>query len=326
MSAVKREHLGSVAAANALLEDLYLDLRAKIARWSEVTRQTPQPRMGYVGQHLVSVVTGCPGGRSGARGHDLVGPSLGRFSEIKTCYRVDQLGKCNRCQTAVSSIELTCPACGCNAIDRKDDSKWLITPKHDQDMKVIFDPEFYYLVLFDFVDLADPRRIRARIWRVDPRSIGFASILVDYYFNIRTHSKSRAPFNLWPFRLKFQLMEPLLIYSSVIDERNSITTLVFPGRDDPQPTKLDALTTFAKSGNLEARVARALAEGLGVDGSGTKAEVLARVEAHRASLALPNATLVTALCVALYRDRIGSWAQWLPHDVQDLFRPNGVDR
>lgn len=38
----------------------------------KITQQTPQARMGYVGQHLVSVVTGYPGGKSGARGYDLV--------------------------------------------------------------------------------------------------------------------------------------------------------------------------------------------------------------------------------------------------------------
>ena len=46
--------------------------------------------MGYVGQHLVSVVTGYPGGKSGARGYDLVKDDE-RHGEIKTCYRVDQV-------------------------------------------------------------------------------------------------------------------------------------------------------------------------------------------------------------------------------------------
>ena len=50
----------------------YIDLRAKVNAWSKITQQTPQARMGYVGQHLVSVVTGYPGGKSGARGYDLV--------------------------------------------------------------------------------------------------------------------------------------------------------------------------------------------------------------------------------------------------------------
>lgn len=63
--------LGTIEASEALIKDLYIDLRAKVNAWSKITQQTPQARMGYVGQHLVSVVTGYPGGKSGARGYDL---------------------------------------------------------------------------------------------------------------------------------------------------------------------------------------------------------------------------------------------------------------
>ena len=59
--------LGTIEASEALIKDLYIDLRAKVNAWSKITQQTPQARMGYVGQHLVSVVTGYPGGKSGAR-------------------------------------------------------------------------------------------------------------------------------------------------------------------------------------------------------------------------------------------------------------------
>ena len=50
-----------------LLEDLYLNLRQKLLKWAHITSQTPQARMGYVGQHLTSIVTGYSGGKSGAR-------------------------------------------------------------------------------------------------------------------------------------------------------------------------------------------------------------------------------------------------------------------
>lgn len=50
--------LGTIEASEALIKDLYIDLRAKVNAWSKITQQTPQARMGYVGQHLVSVVTG----------------------------------------------------------------------------------------------------------------------------------------------------------------------------------------------------------------------------------------------------------------------------
>ena len=40
-----------------LLEDLYLNLRQKLLKWAHITSQTPQARMGYVGQHLTSIVS-----------------------------------------------------------------------------------------------------------------------------------------------------------------------------------------------------------------------------------------------------------------------------
>lgn len=322
MTQTKREHLGTIAAADALLEDLYLSLRTRIALWSQVTRQTPQPRMGYIGQHLVSVVTGSQGGRSAARGHDLVGPTHGQFSEIKTCYRVDQLGKCTDCGTAVSSIELECPipTCGSKNIDRKDDSKWLITPKHDDDMKLILKPEYYYLVLFDFEDLADPRRIQARIWRVDPKRIGFSSIVVDYYCNIRAKSKSKAPFNLWPFSFKFQLMEPELIYSSVVDENNAITTHLFPGQDAPQPTEIDSLANLSKSTTLTKAVADELAKHYGTSTAGTKTKVLELLQSHRVTNNVANSELVEQFCIALYKGKLGAGLGWLPANTQNLLK------
>lgn len=107
--------LGTIEASEALIKDLYIDLRAKVNAWSKITQQTPQARMGYVGQHLVSVVTGYPGGKSGARGYDLVIDDE-RHGEIKTCYRVDQLGSCNACGAVVSSLETECAVCSSTSI------------------------------------------------------------------------------------------------------------------------------------------------------------------------------------------------------------------
>ena len=110
--------LGTENASKQLLRDLYIDLRAKANFWSALTKQTPQARMGYIGQHLVSVVTGYQGARTGARGRDLILPE-NAHGEIKTCYRVDQLGSCKDCHAAVSSIEAACSICGSENIDRK---------------------------------------------------------------------------------------------------------------------------------------------------------------------------------------------------------------
>jgi hypothetical protein len=61
------KQLGTVEASEQLIQELYIELKRKVNDWASVTHQTSQARMGYVGQHLVSVVTGYPGGRSGAR-------------------------------------------------------------------------------------------------------------------------------------------------------------------------------------------------------------------------------------------------------------------
>jgi hypothetical protein len=165
MSKKETPQLGSFESSELLIRELYIDLRNKVNKWANITKQTAQARMGYIGQHLTSIVTGYPGGRSGARGYDLV-ISDNEYGEIKTCYRVDQLGKCNKCQAVVASIEETCHMCGSDDIKRNDDSKWLIGMQHDEEFSRILEPKSYFLVLFDFVDLNNPNEIRASIWRV----------------------------------------------------------------------------------------------------------------------------------------------------------------
>ena len=226
--------LGTIEASEQLIRDLYINLRNQVNAWSEITQQTPQARMGYIGQHLVSVVTGYPGGKSGARGYDLVMED-GAYGEIKTCYRVDQLGKCKRCGAVVSSLETECSVCHSRDIERKDDSKWLIGIQHDQEFSEVSDPKRYYFVLFEFEDLNDPdnNNILAKIWEVDPKEKGFGYCMIDYYLNIKSHSQSGAPFNMWPYSLKFALTNPKLIYKSRITSDGNIETLVFPSGDEP---------------------------------------------------------------------------------------------
>ena len=46
--------------------------RKIMKEWSLVTSQTPAVKIGYVGQHLASLITGVAGTGSGARGDDLI--------------------------------------------------------------------------------------------------------------------------------------------------------------------------------------------------------------------------------------------------------------
>lgn len=272
--------------------------------------------MGYIGQHLTSVVTGFPGGRSGARGKDLLLPD-DKYGEIKTCYRVDQLGSCSNCGHAVASIELVCPSCGSDVIDRKDDSKWLIGAKSEQELVDNWKPESFYLVLFDFADLRDPRQVNARIWKVDPRSRGFAYALVDYYFNIRAKSTSKAPFNLWPFSFKFGLLGGELIYSATITENDAIETHLFPNeRGEPEPMRLEPLTGYTKSTALTDAGLLSAAHLLGVAIEGTRSELLTALQTARGNGTFTDVQLQDALAEGVYGPLIGSYRDHLPDPIR----------
>jgi len=314
-----RYELGTVAASEAILTDLYINLRRAIAQWAAVTQQTPQARMGYIGQHLTSVVTGFPGGRSGARGKDLLLPD-DKYAEIKTCYRVDQLGSCSNCGQAVASIELVCPLCGSDVINRKDDSKWLIGPRTEEELGELWEPASFYLVLFDFADLRDPRQINARIWKVDPRSRGFAYALVDYYFNIRAKSTSKAPFNLWPFSFKFGLLGGDLIYSATINENDEIETHLFPSeRGESKPIRLEPLTTYAKSTALTNAGLLSAAHTLGSAIEGTRSELLVALQEARGSGTFSDSQLQDALAEGVYGPLVADYRDRLPEPVREPY-------
>ena len=113
-----------------LLSNLFIEPRKKAVEWSRITQQTPNMKVGYPGQHLVSLITGMPGERTGARGNDLIDGS-----EIKSCSRVDQVDECLECKNKVLRIENSCSICGSQNIDRKNDSKWLFTIRSENDLK-----------------------------------------------------------------------------------------------------------------------------------------------------------------------------------------------
>lgn len=117
-----------------LLMELVLLPRRDLIKWARRTKQTPNMRIGYPGQHIASLVTGVEGARTGARGHDLTDGS-----EVKSCSRVDQLDKCHTCRAAVARIETACPGCGSTSIKRNNDSKWLIAVKSEIELQNLLD-------------------------------------------------------------------------------------------------------------------------------------------------------------------------------------------
>ena len=311
--------LGDQQSSEKLIFDLYVDLRKRINKWAAITNQTAQARMGYVGQHLTSVVTGFPGGKSGARGHDLILPN-NDYAEIKTCYRIDQLGRCDSCKARIASIEQICPECGSSDIRRNDDSKWLIGIRHDEEFSQILEPKAYYLVLFDFVDFQTPDDVRASIWEVDPKLPGFAYCMVDYRLNIQSKSTSRAPFNLWPFQLKFCLMRPELIYRSTISiASESINTEIFPGRDLPQLHGLEPLDTYSRSQNLTIDKIKLLAKLLDFSEElpqMTKRNSLGFIQEYINNRGIATTEVADKVATALYLEDIRTHIATLPEPLR----------
>jgi hypothetical protein len=320
--------IGTPEHAEALLQDLYIRLRRDLQRWASVTQQTPQPRMGYVGQHLVSVVTGYPGGRSGARGDDLKLPG-GKCAEIKCCYRVDQLGQCRACGTAVASLERICPNQDCRStlIERKDDSKWLLAPRDEKELREMFVPVCYYLVLFEFRDLAAAEDIDVSIYHVDPQHLGFSLCMIDYYFNIRSKSKSKAPFNLWPQSPKLLMMKPQRIYWAIIHADDKVETKLFPNRDEPVLHAFGPLTDYARPGTITEEAVDALATRRSVSfaratitatGRGRLAAKLKELEQRRKADKWSDVDLADDLARSVYTSKVNRYGTWLKEFAPSL--------
>lgn len=273
--------------------------------------------MGYVGQHLVSVVTGFPGGKSGARGYDLVIPNEGH-AEIKTCYRVDQLGNCSACNAPVSSLESSCADCGSVKVTRKDDSKWLLSVKTENDFKLLLDPKTYYFVLFEFEDLVDASNpnIIASIWQVDPLELGFALCMIDYKLNIQSGSKSGAPFNLWPYSVKFALMKPTLIYRARI-LADSIETQIFPGhRGEPAMLDLPNMSDLLSKRTISQESMIGMLEDEGVSGASTldKKTLASKVQNLRESM--NESEFLDRLALAVYKPLLIGKAGQIPIELK----------
>lgn len=306
----QEKQLKTIECVNALLNDLYIELRQKVNYWSALTDQTAQARMGYIGQHLVSAVTGYKGGKSGARGKDLV-ITDNEYAEIKTCSRVDQLGICKKCQSPVSPIETKCAFCGSNNIVRKDDSKWLISITEEypstyalvdsEDILInINKPKYFYFVLFEFENIKiSTSPIVVTVYRVDPKTNGFTLCMLDYFYNI----KKNAPFNMWPHMLKFNLCYPEIVYRSTISVDGDITTIHF-NNETPLIEPFDNLLQYSQSRNLTDSTLANLCQEFDISSSTDKKYVLSEIEKKAKETNMDNNVLINKFANAFYRDSI----------------------
>ncbi len=239
-----------------LLDELVLTPRIKALEWSKLTKQTPNMKIGYPGQHLASLITGVEGARTGARGDDLIDGT-----EVKSCSRVDQLDTCNNCKNKVLRIEEVCPHCGSDNIKRMDDSKWLFGIKSETELHLLtqgLDRVFLTLADYPFFLENDFETIRFQafeIWNKTVRHNHFTNLMTNYYNKIflehisRNPNKTPAPKNFWPYSYQFYLCNPVKVFSCIVSQANTkpsieVDLYVEPHQDrsvlipEPMPTSL----------------------------------------------------------------------------------------
>lgn len=199
--------------------------RRELIKWSRTTKQTPNVKIGYPGQHLASLITGVEGSRTGARGHDLIDGS-----EVKSCSRIDQLDKCKNCNASVARLENQCPACGSAEIQRKDDSKWLFGIRSEAELRLLTqDVDRVLIVLGDHPHFTDNDfsvlRFQAwEIWPKNPRNRHFTTLMEEYYRNIYLGRKAidpnsnPAPKNFWPYSFQFYMSNPIKVFSCTVSD------------------------------------------------------------------------------------------------------------
>jgi hypothetical protein len=210
-----------------LLMELVLEPRLKALEWSKITKQTPNMKIGYPGQHLASLITGMEGSRTGARGDDLIDGT-----EVKSCSRVDQLDTCNSCKNKVLRIENTCPHCSSTNIKRMDDSKWLFSVKSEQEVKLLtIHIDRVFLTIADYPNFQsndfDTIRFQAfEIWNRTERHKHFTTLMNNYYYKLflehikKNPNKTPAPKNFWPFSYQFYLCNPVKVFSCNVEKAN----------------------------------------------------------------------------------------------------------
>ena len=210
-----------------LINDLVLMPRIKALEWSHITKQTPNMKVGYPGQHLASLVVGMEGTRTGARGHDIVDGS-----EVKACSRVDALDECSDCKEKILRIEFSCTNCGSSNITRTNDSKWLFTIRTERDLEVLTDDiDRVILILADYPNFneKDFETLRFQvfeIWTKSPRCTRFKEILTNYFEKIyaghkaKDANKTPAPKNFWPYSYQFYLCNPIRVFSCIVENAN----------------------------------------------------------------------------------------------------------
>lgn len=222
----------NVELIKKLIHELVLEPRVKALEWSSITKQTPNMKIGYPGQHLASLVVGMEGCKTGARGNDIVDGS-----EVKSCSRVDASDKCKNCGEKLSRSEMECGVCGSSEILRDNTSKWLFTIRSENDLQVLTrDLDRVILVLADYPEFHldnfnDIQFQVFEIWNNSARCKEFTNLMTNYFNNIYhvhkslDNAKTPAPKNFWPYSYQFYKCNPIKVFSCIVKNANTKPTI-----------------------------------------------------------------------------------------------------
>ena len=216
-------------ALKAFLKDMYHGRQKELYKWSRVTSQTPFVETKWLGQNIVSFITGVPGTLTAARGKD-----LSDGSEIKSCSRVGQMSRCGKCGTPVAPFHDACPKCGNRDIDRKTDSHWIFNVSSEPKKRKLLETNKIYLVLIDNEDAgSDPTKLaRFRVWELRPKENAlFREYVEDYYRTFyvarRQRGEEPAPMNLHPLNPKTNRLDMKLVFDAQMNLEGDVSIASF---------------------------------------------------------------------------------------------------
>lgn len=210
-----------------------------LTKWAKITNQTPAAKIGYIGQHLTSLITGVPGTGSGARGDDLADGT-----EVKSCNKVDQADKCKDCGARVLRIEDHCSECGSTNIARKDDSKWLFSIRDEHELEQYKNLDRVVLLLMDYpkFDLGDYKDIRITVFEIypkDERMKVFNELISNHYYNIflpkQEDNQKTNPMNLHPWSFQFYKCNPIKTFECTIENIDTAPVILIDSDSYVEP-------------------------------------------------------------------------------------------
>lgn len=202
------------------ISDIIVEPKQTLKKWSEITRQTPSFKLGYIGQHLASLITGVQGSGSGARGDD-----LSDGTEVKSCNKIDQLDKCKECGGRVLRYEKICSTCGSDKIYRRNDSKWLFSIRNENELNQYKELDRLFLLITDYPkfeenEFKDIRISAFEIYPKEKQCSVFNDLITNHYRNIylpKIQKNNKAnPMNLHPYMYQFYKCNPTLIFNCII--------------------------------------------------------------------------------------------------------------